>query len=147
MTPSAARVIYPELPDPLTPGDLQQLFSPSFDERKWAPTGAIGEIRAKSATSPSARKFWLAAGPFLGVWFNRVGFCGPKVAELVASFVIFTGKQACFPGANGFLTMWPILHESHRVPILPLVDVGNPQGAQTHAAGCQIREKLQRGGR
>lgn len=40
MTPSAARVIYPELPAPLTPGDLQQLFSPSFDERKWAPTVA-----------------------------------------------------------------------------------------------------------
>ena len=40
MTPTAARVIYPELPDPLTPGDLQQLFSPSFDERQWAPTVA-----------------------------------------------------------------------------------------------------------
>ncbi len=38
MTPTAARVIYPELPNPLTTGDLQQLFSPSFDERKWAPT-------------------------------------------------------------------------------------------------------------
>lgn len=38
MTPTNAHVIYPELPDPLTPGDLQQLFSPSFDERKWAPT-------------------------------------------------------------------------------------------------------------
>ena len=38
MTPTAARVIYPELPDPLTPGDLQLLISPSFDERKWAPT-------------------------------------------------------------------------------------------------------------
>lgn len=38
MTPTSARVIYPELPDPLTPGDLQQLFSPSFDERQWAPT-------------------------------------------------------------------------------------------------------------
>ena len=40
MTPTAARVIYPELPYPLTPGDLQQLFSPSFDERQWAPTVA-----------------------------------------------------------------------------------------------------------
>jgi hypothetical protein len=40
MTPTAARVIYPELPDPLTPGALQQLFSPSFDERQWAPTVA-----------------------------------------------------------------------------------------------------------
>ena len=38
MTPTTASVIYPELPDPLTPGDLQQLFSPSFDERQWAPT-------------------------------------------------------------------------------------------------------------
>lgn len=38
MTPTAARVIYPELPDPLTPRDLQHLFSPSFDERQWAPT-------------------------------------------------------------------------------------------------------------
>src|SRR5450759_2001293 len=35
-----ARVIYPELPDPLTPDDLHRLFSPSFDERKWAPTVA-----------------------------------------------------------------------------------------------------------
>ncbi len=28
MTPIPASVIYPELPDPLTTGDLQQLFSP-----------------------------------------------------------------------------------------------------------------------
>jgi hypothetical protein len=40
MTPTAARVIYPELPDLLTPGDLQRLFSPSFEERQWAPTVA-----------------------------------------------------------------------------------------------------------
>jgi hypothetical protein len=38
MTSTTARVIYPELPDPLTPGDLQQLFSPSFEDRQWAPT-------------------------------------------------------------------------------------------------------------
>ena len=40
MTLTTARVIYPELLDPLTPGDLQQLFNPSFDERKWAPSVA-----------------------------------------------------------------------------------------------------------
>ena len=40
MTSTPARVIYPELPNPLTPGDLHQLFSPSFDERQWAPTVA-----------------------------------------------------------------------------------------------------------
>ena len=37
-TTTSTRVIYPELPDPLTPSDLQQLFNPSFDERQWAPT-------------------------------------------------------------------------------------------------------------
>src|ERR1700678_4275786 len=36
----AARVIYPELPDPLTPDDLHRLFSPSFEDRNWAPTVA-----------------------------------------------------------------------------------------------------------
>lgn len=40
MTTISASVIYPELSDPLTPGDLQELFNPSFDERKWAPTVA-----------------------------------------------------------------------------------------------------------
>ena len=33
-------VIYPELPDPLTPDDLNRPFSPSYDERNWAPTVA-----------------------------------------------------------------------------------------------------------
>ena len=40
MTITSASVIYPELPDPLTPGDLQQLFNSSFEERKWAPNVA-----------------------------------------------------------------------------------------------------------
>ena len=40
MTTTSASVIYPELPDPLTTGDLQQLFNPSFEERKWAPNVA-----------------------------------------------------------------------------------------------------------
>ena len=31
-----AHVIYPELSAPLTPEDLHRLFSPSYDERKWA---------------------------------------------------------------------------------------------------------------
>ena len=40
MTTTSANVIYPELPDPLTSGDLQELFNPSFDERQWAPSVA-----------------------------------------------------------------------------------------------------------
>jgi hypothetical protein len=35
-----ARVIYAELPDPLTLDDMHRLFSPSYDERKWAPSVA-----------------------------------------------------------------------------------------------------------
>jgi hypothetical protein len=37
---SAARLGYPNLPNPLTPADLHRLFSPSYDERKWVPTVA-----------------------------------------------------------------------------------------------------------
>jgi Domain of unknown function (DUF4158) len=37
-TQRTTRVIYPELPDPLTPDDVRRLFTPSFDERSWAPT-------------------------------------------------------------------------------------------------------------
>jgi TnpA family transposase len=32
----SSRLMYPELPDPLTPADLHRLFSPSYDERRWA---------------------------------------------------------------------------------------------------------------
>lgn len=38
MPSSAARVIYPELPHPITRDDLQRLFTPSYAERLWAPT-------------------------------------------------------------------------------------------------------------
>jgi len=34
----AARLMYPELPEPLTDADLHRLFTPSYQERKWAPT-------------------------------------------------------------------------------------------------------------
>jgi len=40
MTTTSASVIYPELPDLLTTGYFQQLFNPSFDERKWVPSVA-----------------------------------------------------------------------------------------------------------
>jgi Domain of unknown function (DUF4158) len=37
-TRGASRLIYPELPDPLTAADLKRVFSPSHAEREWAPT-------------------------------------------------------------------------------------------------------------
>ena len=38
--PGVARLLYPELPDPVTREDLQRLFRPSYDECRWAPTVA-----------------------------------------------------------------------------------------------------------
>ena len=35
-----ARLLYPELPVPLTPADLHRLYTPSYDERNWARTVA-----------------------------------------------------------------------------------------------------------
>ena len=36
----SARLVYPELPQRLGPADLHRLFSPSYQERQWAPTVA-----------------------------------------------------------------------------------------------------------
>ena len=64
--PRPASVIYPELPDPLTAGDLQRLFSPSFDERQWALT-VVGAIASQVALLVQLKmfqnigRFWLAA--------------------------------------------------------------------------------------
>lgn len=64
MTPTAARVIYPELPNPLTPDDLHQLFRPSFDERKWAPT--IARIPKSQVALLVQLKIFQTIGRFLG---------------------------------------------------------------------------------
>jgi len=62
MTPTAAHVIYPELPDPLTPGDLQQFFSPSFDECQWAPT--VARISASQVALLVQLKIFQTIGRF-----------------------------------------------------------------------------------
>jgi hypothetical protein len=36
----AARLMYPDLPEPLTPADLYRLFTPNYAKRQWAPTVA-----------------------------------------------------------------------------------------------------------
>ena len=64
MTPTAARVIYPELPDLLTPGDVQRLFSPSFEERQWAPT--VARTPASQVTLLVQLKIFQTLGRFLG---------------------------------------------------------------------------------
>lgn len=64
MSPTTARVIYPELPDPLTQGDLYQLFNPSFDERKWAPT--IARTPSSQVALLVQLKIFQTIGRFLG---------------------------------------------------------------------------------
>lgn len=91
MTPTAARVIYPELPDPLTPSDLQQLFSPSFDERQWAPTVA------RTAASQVALLVQLKIFQTIGR-FRRAADVPPVVIEHVARRLgVESGSTLIFP--------------------------------------------------
>lgn len=91
MTPTAARVIYPELPDPLTPGDLQQLFSPSFDERQWAPTVA------RTAVSQVALLVQLKIFQTIGR-FRRAADVPPAGIEHVALRLgVESGSTLIFP--------------------------------------------------
>ena len=72
-----ARVIYPELPDPLSPDDMHRLFTPSFDERKWAPTVA------RTLTSQVALLVQLMIFQTIGR-FRRASDIPPIVYEHVA---------------------------------------------------------------
>lgn len=78
MTPTAARVIYPELPKPLTPGDLHQLFRPNYDEREWAPT--IARIPSSQVALLVQLKIFQSIGRFLGA-----ADIPPAAIEYVAS--------------------------------------------------------------
>lgn len=91
MTSTPARVIYPELPDPLTPGDLQQLFNPSFDERQWAPTVA------RTVESQVALLVQLKIFQTIGR-FRRGTDIPPSVIEHVARRMgMESGSELTFP--------------------------------------------------
>ena len=110
MTPTAARVIYPELPDPLTPGDLQQLFSPSFDERQWAPTVA------RTAVSQVALLVQLKIFQTIGR-FRRAADVPPAVIEHVALRLgVESGSTLIFPDRTLY---------RHRPVILKRLEVGS----------------------
>ena len=78
MTPTAARVIYPELPKPLTPSDLYQLFRPSYVEREWVPT--IARIPSSQVALLVQLKIFQTIGRFLGA-----ADIPPAAIEYVAS--------------------------------------------------------------
>ena len=91
MTPTAARVIYPELPDPLTPSDLQQLFSPNFDERKWAPT-VTRTVESQVALLVQLKIFQAT------VRFRRSADVPPAATDHVAHRMgVETGSNLIFP--------------------------------------------------
>ena len=56
-TRGASRLIYPELPDPLTSAELKRFFSQSHAEREWAPT------IARSSTSQVVLLVQLTGSP------------------------------------------------------------------------------------
>jgi hypothetical protein len=75
--PRTSRVIYPELPDPLTREDLHRLFSRSIDERKWAPT--VAHTPASQVGLLVQLKIFQTIGRF-----RRVSYIPPIVFEHVA---------------------------------------------------------------
>ena len=91
MTPTTARVIYPELPDPLTQGDLYRLFNPSFDERKWAP--AIARTPTSQVALLVQLKIFQTIGRFLGA-----ADVPPAAVEYVASRIcVESVSKVSFP--------------------------------------------------
>ena len=127
MNPAAARVIYPELPDPLTPGDLQQLFSPSFDERQWAPTVA------RTAVSQVALLVQLKIFQTIGR-FRRAADVPPAVIEHVARRLsVESGSTLIFPARTLY---------RHRPAILKRLAVIS-WGTEARALAQHLEEKTE----
>lgn len=63
MPSTTVRLIYPQLPDPLTPGDLQSLFAPSCVESDWALT--IARTPAAQVALLAQLKVFQTLGRFL----------------------------------------------------------------------------------
>ncbi|MEI8299603.1 MAG: DUF4158 domain-containing protein [Pseudomonadota bacterium] len=76
--PGIARLLYPELPDPVSREDLQRLFRPSHDECRWAPTVA------RTPGSQVALLVQLEAFQFVGR-FLRVEEIPSLIVECVAN--------------------------------------------------------------
>ena len=64
-TPIISRLVYPELPNRVTSADLQVLFTPSYDERKWAV--ALARTSAAQVALLSQLKVFQTIGRFLPV--------------------------------------------------------------------------------
>jgi hypothetical protein len=64
-TPIISRLVYPELPNRVTSADLQVLFTPSYDERKWA--AALARTSAAQVALLSQLKVFQTIGRFLPV--------------------------------------------------------------------------------
>lgn len=91
MTPTTARVIYPGLPDPLTQGDLQQLFNPSFDERKWAPSVA------RTPASPVALLVHLKIFQTIGRFLPAADVPLAAVEYMARRMAVESGATLIFP--------------------------------------------------
>ena len=125
MTPTPASVIYPALPDPLTPGDLQQLFSPSFDERKWAPTVA------RTPASQVALLVHLKIFQTIGRFLPAADVPLAVVEYMAHRMVVESGATLISPGRTLYRHRQAILNR------LKVVAWGNEARALAQATMCK----------
>jgi TnpA family transposase len=126
--PSGSRILYPELPTPLSPADLHRWFGPSYDDRRWVPT---------VARTPAAQRAVLVQ---LGVFRALGRFLAPDaipsaVIEYVAERV---GIHVPAPGAYSPSTVY-----RHQRAVLSYLGVAawNPQARRlTEATMAKMAE-------
>ena len=125
MTPTLASVIYPALPEPLTSGDLQQLFSPSFDERKWAPTVA------RTPASQVALLVHLKIFQTIGRFLPAADVPLAVIEYMARRMVVESGATLISPGRTLYRHRQAILNR------LKVVAWGTEARALAHATMCK----------
>jgi hypothetical protein len=121
----ATRLMYPELPEPLTPADLHRLFTPGYQERKWAPT------IARTAASQVALLVQLKLLQTIGR-FRRAEEIPTRIVEHVASELAVQGDA----GASADRTLY-----RHRPAVLAYMGItswGAPARALAEATMFRV---------
>jgi hypothetical protein len=81
----AARLLYPDLPDPLTPADLRRLFRPTYAECQWAPS--VARTPLSQVALVVQLKIFQVVGRFL-----RIEEIPAVIVESVAAWLRIEGE-------------------------------------------------------
>jgi hypothetical protein len=160
-----ARVIYPELPDPLTSEDLHRLFSPSCDDRTWAPTvgrtppsqvGLLVQLKVFQTIGRFRRVFMITI-PGEAAWVTQsapkrlVSICALASASLISSIapnrpcpalLITTSRRPNFACASWIAAVTaPLSVTSSAIPRLDCRNVRRAEPASPHAAPWRRRDR------